>query len=301
MNSRKKTQLAALMMSVLILSGGTKALAVVTVTGASGGSNLSADTAANASAPAWTTLGAITIAEGETGDFATDTDVTLVLKAPAGFEFNTAVTPDITNAAGSDITSASVSVTDATNMTIVLTVSGTSSTDVLTLGSVTAIQVRPIAGSPLAVGQHIYRPSTNGGNAVIAGIIASANGSDGTDFGSLAEVAGTASTLRVETAANGGGTIVPAQSVAAGSSITVYAVARDAFDNFVHNLAADSGGWALTNISGGVASGDLTPAADRKSAVFTGHLAGSATILANSGALTPTGSGLITVVAGPAS
>jgi hypothetical protein len=89
---------------------------------------------------------------------------------------------------------------------------------------------------------------------------------------------------------------VPAQNVTAGNSITNYAIARDAFGNFVANVAANAGGWSLVNTVGGVASGDLAPAGDLKSAVFTGHLVGSANILATSGALATSDSGLLTVV-----
>ena len=103
----------------------------------------------------------------------------------------------------------------------------------------------------------------------------------------------------METAANGSGTVVGTQNITAGNAITVYAITRDANSNFVANVAADS--WSLTGIAGGVVSGDLVPAGDSKSAVFTAHLAGSAVIHAPSGSLTTTDSGTLTVVGGPAS
>ena len=115
MNSATNLLLAVLFVSAFALIGVGRASAAVTVTGATGGSSISADTADNASSPAWTTLGAITIAEGANGDFAAGTNVTLVLKAPAGFAFNTEVIPDITFTAGNDITSAAVAMTDAGN------------------------------------------------------------------------------------------------------------------------------------------------------------------------------------------
>ncbi len=98
----RNTLLATLLVCALALMGVSKASAAVTVTGATGGSAISADTTGNA----WTTLGAITIAEGANGDFAAGTSVTLVLNAPAGFEFNTAVIPDVSFTAGNDISSA---------------------------------------------------------------------------------------------------------------------------------------------------------------------------------------------------
>src|SRR5205807_1857027 len=109
-----------------------------------------------------------------------------------------------------------------------------------------------------------------------------------------------ATQIRVETLANGTGTVVPAQNVTAGSSITVYAISRDTFGNFVANIAPDAAGWSLTGNTGGVVAGDLVAAGDLKSAVFTGHLVGTATIHAVKSGLTSTDSGTITVVAGSA-
>ena len=109
---------------------------------------------------------------------------------------------------------------------------------------------------------------------------------------------GAAAIVRVETAPDGSGTVVPAQSLASGSSITVYAVTRDAFSNFVANVAA--GAWVLQNITGGVVSGDLVPAPDSRSAVLTGRLVGSANVLASSGSLATTSSGTVSVTAGSA-
>src|SRR5262245_39159463 len=80
------------------------------VTPASGGSNIAADSAGNGSSPAWTTLGPIAITEKKKGDFNTGNNVTLVLQAPAGFEFNTAVSPDVSFTSGRDISSATAAV-----------------------------------------------------------------------------------------------------------------------------------------------------------------------------------------------
>src|SRR3974377_2028786 len=126
----KNTSLAALFLSAFALMGVGKAWGAVTVTGATGGSSISADTAGNA----WTTLGAITIVEGASDDFSADTNVTLVLQAPTGFVFNQAVIPDITFAAGGDITGAEAAMTDGTCITLTLTASGTNAADSLTLG-----------------------------------------------------------------------------------------------------------------------------------------------------------------------
>ena len=101
-----------------------------------------------------------------------------------------------------------------------------------------------------------------------------------------------ASQITTETANDGSGNVVSARNITAGSSITVYAVTRDQYGNFVANAP---GIWSLTNGTGGVVDGDLVPASDKKSAVFTGHLPGTANIRVTSGSLTSTDSGLLTV------
>ena len=104
-----------------------------------------------------------------------------------------------------------------------------------------------------------------------------------------------ATQIRLETAADGSGTVISDQMLASGSSITLFAITRDVLDNFVANFAADA--WTVVNITGGVIANDLVPSIDRKSAVFTGHVAGTASISASSGSLTKINSGTITVVA----
>ncbi len=107
-----------------------------------------------------------------------------------------------------------------------------------------------------------------------------------------------ASQILIETAPDGSGVIVPAQSLAPPGAITVYAVSRDVFDNFIENIAATA--WTLQGVTGGVAAGDLVPAGDSRSALFTGHLVGSAQIRATAPSLAPVNSGTITVVPGTA-
>ena len=123
--------------------------------------------------------------------------------------------------------------------------------------------------------------------------------------GSLTEVdsipfnitAPVATKVQVETLPDGSGVIVPAQDVPVGTPLTVYAIARDASNGFVGNIAADT--WALVNKSG-IADSDLVPAGDLKSATFTGHTSGSAQIRALKAGLTSVDSGVLTVTAGPA-
>ena len=103
---------------------------------------------------------------------------------------------------------------------------------------------------------------------------------------------GAAIKIRVETAADGSGTLVAAHNLAAGQTLTVYSITRDQYNNFVANAA---GSWSLTGKTGGIADADLVPAGDNKSAIFTAHALGTAVIHVTSGSLTPTDSGLITV------
>jgi hypothetical protein len=110
-------------------------------------------------------------------------------------------------------------------------------------------------------------------------------------------IAGAPASVRVETEPDGSGTTVPAQDVTSGSSLTGYAILRDADGNFLTNIPASS--WSLTNLSGYVASGDLVPASDMRSAVFTGHGTGHAMVRVTSSTLSSVNSGVLTVVPGP--
>jgi hypothetical protein len=143
-------------------------------------------------------------------------------------------------------------------------------------------------------------PAADSKSAVLTGhVIGSADikATSGTLTATLSGIitvtAGAATKVRVETAADGNGILVPEQSLPTGSPITVYAITRDASDNFVANVTADI--WSLQNITGGLMMGDLLPAFDSKSAVFMSHSAGSAIISATWGSLSATSSGLIAV------
>ena len=113
------------------------------------------------------------------------------------------------------------------------------------------------------------------------------------DSGSMGPLApGAATQLRVETAANGSGTTVPAQTLAADKTLTVYGITRDRFNNYV---AAAAGTWSLVNKSGSIRDTDLVTAVDQKSATLTASHSGSAMIHFSSGDLTSLDSGRITV------
>ncbi|MFC2067373.1 hypothetical protein ACFLUO_10095, partial [Chloroflexota bacterium] len=210
---RKRSWLRAINVAVVIamaamLFGPAQvALAAVTVTPASGGGAISADTAG----VSWTPLGTIRIIEANKGDIVGPVaqDITLVLKAPSGFEFDTGVTPDTAFTAAADITAVSVSMTDAETMTVTMTHdTSANKIDTIDIGVATFIQVRPTAGNPLASGQ-IYRPTTGGGTATITGITTTdnADGSGATNFGTLTEVAGAVPTFS-SAATNAAGSII---------------------------------------------------------------------------------------------
>jgi hypothetical protein len=217
---------------VLALLIAFSAEAAVVITPASGGGAISANSAANGSSPAWTTLGPITIAEGKKQDFGSKVDhATLILKAPDGFQFNTALAPSISFVRDADVTAANVALSDASTLTITYSTSAQKELDTIVIGA-TGLQVRPTqAGFPVT-GRHIYCPTTGGGTASIDGITNSANGASGSDFGTLTEVATAYAQMQLllpgETRAPGtvtGKTGTPSPEVAgAAFNVTVNAV-----------------------------------------------------------------------------
>jgi len=99
-----------------------------------------------------------------------------------------------------------------------------------------------------------------------------------------------ATKVLVETTAVGA-SVVPAQTLQVGNSLTVYSISRTATNAFSANVAAT---WSLTSVTGGIVAGDLVTAGDGKSATFTPHTVGSAVIHVTSGTLSPVDSGTIT-------
>ncbi len=163
--------------------------AAVSIDVAGGGGNISADTAAGAPGAAWTSLDSIVIDENANDDIAaSQTDVTLILHAPNGFQFRAGVNPNISGPAG-DITAIVVTSTTATDITITFSTDALADQDdTITIGDTTAIQVQPSAGTPLASG-HITRNPGSTSNI---------NGIDGTtNFGTLTEVAGAVDSLTI--------------------------------------------------------------------------------------------------------
>ena len=126
----------------------------------------------------------------------------------------------------------------------------------------------------------------------------SSTGLTGATSNSFNVIPGSSYLLSLETQPDGTGTVVPAQSLVAGSgTVTVYAIERNASGQFVANVA---GTWSLANIAGGIVNSELVPNGDSKSAVFTaGTSAGSAIIHVIWGSISAY-SGTITVTPGNA-
>ncbi len=191
--------------------------------------------------------------------------------ATAGAVISPAVTVQLKDALGNDVPTSGVSV----GMTLS---SGT--------GTLSGTTPQSTDGTGLATFNNLSINLTGSKQLTAAsGVLTSAVSS------SFTISAGSATKVLVETAPNGTGTIVPSQSLTSGLSITAYAVSRDAFDNFVANVAAT---WSLTK-TGGVVDGDLVPGGGGTSAVFTGHVIGTAVMRASFGGYTETPSGTITV------
>ncbi len=115
-----------------------RARANVSITAASGGTNICANLAVGGSTPGFTTLGTITVSEGFPNDI-TNGVRTLVLTPPLGWQFNTAATPALAFAGGRNITSITLGTFTATSLTINMNVAAITLIDVFTIAG---LQVR---------------------------------------------------------------------------------------------------------------------------------------------------------------
>jgi hypothetical protein len=230
---------------------GPYGIAAVSITAATGGTNISADKAANASSPQTTTLGDIVIQEGggTFGDFGSPGG-TLILTAPSGWQF-IAGTETVTYTVSKNITSASISVSSPTTITVTFAVGGTDKRDALTISG---IQVQATNGANLPASGNILRTSSSPGTASINGVT-----NDVTPFGSLSQVVGAANKLAFG---------VQPSNTSAGAVITPAVTVRilDQFSNLTASTASvtvaigsNPGGGTLSgttsqNASGGVAT-----------------------------------------------
>lgn len=151
----KKQQLVFLsMLWMLLTASGFQAQASVSVAPATGGSCLAL------SPGAYTVLSNITITEAAVTDFAVQSGTTLILTAPAGFEFNPAA-GSLSVAAGADIALATLSMT-TTTITVTLNIPTNTKMDILRIRN---IEVRATAANASG---NIQRLAA-GGTATITG------------------------------------------------------------------------------------------------------------------------------------
>ena len=98
-------------------------------------------------------------------------------------------------------------------------------------------------------------------------------------------------TVSVETAADGNGAPVPAQTLTAGDDLAAFAIARQPDGTFVANVAAS---WSVTGGIGVVGGGESS------STTFGARLVGVGSITATASGAAPATSAALTVIAGPA-
>ena len=173
-----------------------KANAAITVTPASGGTNICANLALGGSTPAYTPLGVITVTEGVNSDFAMGFR-TLTINAPAGWQFNTATTPTLAFTPGRNTVFINSGGFTTTQLTINLGVTGTTQLDAFTI---TGLQVR--ANSAAAAAGNITPSAFTGFNGI--------NGAS--NFGALSLTPSLVPAVAVS--AN------PAGAICAGTSVT---------------------------------------------------------------------------------
>lgn len=140
--------------------------AAVTVSPATSGNCL------NVTPSAFLPIGNIVITEGANGDFAIQSNKTLILSAPTGFMFQPG-SGNVSFLASRNITTASIAVT-LTTITVTISVSGIPKADELIISNIYA------RASTSNVSGNILRKSPGGGTATIAGDVAGAGINHGT-------------------------------------------------------------------------------------------------------------------------
>ncbi|MFA6170975.1 MAG: Ig-like domain-containing protein [Patescibacteria group bacterium] len=257
-----------------------------TIAPASNGTNVSIDTtSAPGGSGTWRTLSGPTINETAPGSIEVGTHT---FNLPDGWEFNTGSTVTVVRTVG-DIEPESQVITPGPN-SFTFSITGASTANSGLAFIISSMKVRPTGIAPST--GNITHSSVDG--AAIAGVT---DGVGGTSFGTLSTIAGAPTQVKIETAANGSGTVISPQDVISGNTLTAYTIERDQFNNFVNNVAAT---WSLIDKTPDVVDANLVPAGDSKSATFTGVLVGSGVIHAVDGSFTDD-TGTLTVVPGPVS
>jgi hypothetical protein len=170
--------------NLIPLAQGVRASATVTV--ATGGTAISADSGATGGTGAYATLSGPRFTEGAAGDIGLGT---IVLGAPAGFSFDP--TSGSATKSGTGCLGLAFAAPVVTTSSVTLTVTAASTAKCVL--AFTGLRVRPNARTPLAAG-----PIVLGGTAVVAGAPA------GTSVGTLTEVAGAPRLLAVARQPSGG-------------------------------------------------------------------------------------------------
>ncbi|OGY29088.1 MAG: hypothetical protein A3J50_02270 [Candidatus Woykebacteria bacterium RIFCSPHIGHO2_02_FULL_43_16b] len=232
-NDTSKTGTAG---NTTVFAGGT-----ATINPATGGSSISADTTGGT----YTSLSGPTFSENGTGSIGTGT---LVIKPPTGFIFNTnsitaSVLPSNTELRLNGATTQTVT---ATSASVTFDVTASSSTRAAAI-SISGLQVRPSAGTPLATG-NIYLDTTS--TSSVSGVT---KGAAGTNFGTLTEVLG---------ALDHYGLTAPTTGTV-GSNFSVVVTPQDQFNNTRTGSATvtlSASGTSLTGVLG-VTSADTSSGA----------------------------------------
>ncbi|MES2410666.1 MAG: YDG domain-containing protein [Bacteroidota bacterium] len=224
----------------------------VTVTSATGGINLSADKAANATTPAYTTLGDITIRESNKADIAGfSNSKTFTITPPTGWSFNAGIgSVSAPFSPTGDITAISINVT-ISSIIVTYSTNNDNRTDTITISG---IQVRATDGANLpGSGNMLFSALTSPISGIAAGT---------TTAGSLSQVVGAMKYLVVtlpgqtfndgSTLAGSGNTgTVTAQIVGTSFSITKLR----ATDQFYNLVTAYSGSKTIAYAGPGNSSG----------------------------------------------
>ena len=126
-------KISLFLVCLIVLCVSRAANAAITVTPGSGGTNICSALAVGGSAPAFTTLGTITLTEGLVGDMTNGFHL-LVINAPAGWKFNT-VAPTLGFTPGRNVTAVNLISITAASLTMSINV-----------GCVTLIDAVTIAG-----------------------------------------------------------------------------------------------------------------------------------------------------------
>ncbi len=176
----------------------TGSFAGIIVTPASTTLNISADKAANATSPEFTSLNDIIVMESKANEFANTAgqSKTFILTAPAGWIFNTASGTVAMNSLH-DFRSVSMKVNDKT-IIVSFIVKGTTSIDIMTISG---IEIKATDGAMVPCLGQIYVSATNPGTAKLPGLKMTKNtdGQSATNFGIMSQTTGNAITLAFAT------------------------------------------------------------------------------------------------------